>query len=203
MDEIFINLDLNDIEGEIWLPIEGYEGLYAVSNMGRVKSLGNDKLRKDKILRQGKNNKTGYLYVVLSKEGKIKTCSVHRLVGNAFLDNPNNYPCFNHKNEIKTDNRAENLEPCTQKYNLNYKNTQQRKVASTDWKAIAEKQRNNPSKSSKVYQYKKDGTLVVIWESTRECGRNGFHQSAVSACCRGERKQYRGYIWSYTPIDSK
>lgn len=209
MDEIYKNLDLNDLPNEIWLPIEGYEN-YQVSSYGRVKSLGNDKLRKEKILSQYECS-NGYLYVILCKEGKVKNCRVNRLVGNAFLENKNNLPCFNHKNEIKTDNRAENLEPCTHKYNLNYKNAQAKRVASTDWKAkvsntdykaIAEKL------SSQVYQYDKDGTLVAIWKSTRECGRQGFNQGNVSACCNNCFKLegnnvYKNYIWSYTPLDSK
>lgn len=191
MNEIYKNLELNDLPNEEWLSIEDYEN-YQVSNMGRVKSLANDKLRKEKILRQRKNNKTGYLCVNLYKEGKGKNCSVHRLVGNAFLENKNGYPCFNHKNEIKTDNRVENLEPCTHKYNLNYKNAQARRLASIDEKL-----------SRQVYQYNKQGTLVSIWQSVNEVGRNGFDNGAVCNCCNGKRKTHRGFIWSYTPIDSK
>lgn len=193
MEEIYKNLDLNNLEGEEWRNVVGYEGIYQVSNMGRVKSLGNNKTRKDKILRQTKF-KNGYLIVNLCKEGKYKTCYVHRLVGNAFLENPNGYRCYNHKNEIKTDNRAENLEPCTQKYNANYKNAQAKRVASTNYKLIAEKL------SRQVYQYTKDGELVAIWQSIAECGRQGYNQGNVSACCNGERKSHKGYIWSYTEL---
>lgn len=213
--EIYKNLSLENLEGEIWRDVVGYEGIYQVSNMGRVKSLGNNKTRKDKILRQTKF-KNGYLYVFLCKEGKRKNCRVNRLVGNAFLDNPNDYPCFNHKNEDKTDNRAVNLEPCTHKYNLNYKNTQARRVASTDFKAFQARRvastdwksvgRKNAEKltngvlSKKVYQYSQDGTLVGVWQSTAEAGRNGFNQGNVASCCLGKRKSHRGYIWSYTEL---
>lgn len=196
--EIYENLSLENLENEEWRDIEGYYGLYQVSNMGRVKSL---KFGKYKILKQRKRP-NGYLCVTLCKEGKIKTCSVHRLVGNAFLDNPSNLPCFNHKNEDKTDNRAVNLEPCTHKYNLNYKNAQAKRVASTDWKSVAEKL------SRQVYQYSQDGTLVGIYHSVAECGRNGYNEGNVAACCRNcyMRKGnniYKNCIWSYTPIDSK
>lgn len=197
MNEIYKNLSLENLENEIWRDIVGYEYKYQVSSLGRVKSLANDKLRKEKILRQRKNNKTGYLCVNLYKEGKGKNFGVHRLVGNAFLENKNGYPCFNHKNEIKTDNRVENLEPCTHKYNLNYKNAQARRLASIDWKAVAEKL------SRQVYQYNKQGTLVSIWQSVNKVGRNGFDNGAVCNCCNGKRKTHRGFIWSYTPIYSK
>ena len=199
MEEIYKNLSLNNLPNEIWLSIEGYEGLYEVSNMGRVKSL---KFGKYKILKQRKRP-NGYLFVTLCKEGKIKNCSVHRLVGNAFLDNTNNYPCFNHKNEIKTDNRVENLEPCTHKYNLNYKNAQAKRVASTDWKSVGRKTAERCSK--KVYQYDKNGVLIKIWKSVAECGRNGFNFGAVSKCCRNcymieGNNVYKGYIWSYEEL---
>ena len=104
---------------EIWRDIEGYEGLYQVSNMGRVKSLGNDKNRKEKILKPGMNN-YGYLQVGLHKEGKRKIFQVHRLVAQAFIPNPEELPEINHKTEIKTDNRAEFIEWCDHRYNMNY-----------------------------------------------------------------------------------
>lgn len=183
----------NEIQSEEWRPICGYEGLYEVSSLGRVKSLANEFLRKEKILKFGKM-KNGYLYVNLCKEGKMKNCTVHRLVANAFIENTNNFKCVNHKDECKTNNCVNNLEWCTYQYNNTYRNFQQRRVANTDWKSVAEK------KSKKVYQYSLDGTLVAIWESIAECGRNGFNQGNVSACCNGERNTHRGYIWSYQEL---
>ena len=187
---------------EIWKDIDGYEGLYEVSNLGKVKSLGNEFSRKEKILKQGKM-KNGYLYVILWKEGKYKTCLVHRLVAQAFLENPNNYSCVNHKDENKENNCVENLEWCDAKYNINYGTCIQRrvanmdyktKVANTDYKAIAEKL------SRQVYQYDKNHNLIKIWKSVAEAGRNGFHYGNVSSCCLGKRKSHQGYIWSYTPL---
>lgn len=112
---------------EEWRKIVGYEGLYEVSSLGRVRSLDRYvktcyeayKLQKGKILNPGKNT-NGYLQVVLHCNGKYKKCLVHRLVSQAFLPNPDNLPEVNHKDEDKTNNRVENLEWCTAKYNLSY-----------------------------------------------------------------------------------
>lgn len=103
----------------VWKDIEGFEGLYQVSNDGKVRSLGNNKSRKTKILKQVTNN-CGYKLVGLYKNGKGKFYTVHRLVAQAFISNPNNWPQVNHKNEVKDDNRVCNLEWCTQEYNCNY-----------------------------------------------------------------------------------
>lgn len=101
---------------EIWKDIKGYEGLYQVSNYGRVKSF---KHNKEKLRKEVKDN-MGYLIVNLSKNGNKKIYKIHRLVAEAFLQNPNNYPQVNHKDENKINNRADNLEWCTAKYNSNY-----------------------------------------------------------------------------------
>lgn len=113
---------------EVWKDIKGYEGKYQVSNLGRVKSLylinRQAKIPREKILKLG-HNLQGYPHIHLCKDNKTsKSIFVHKLVAEAFIPNPNNYPVVNHKNEIKTDNRVENLEWCTQKNNvqLYYKN---------------------------------------------------------------------------------
>lgn len=197
MNEIYKILDLNNLPNEIWLPICGYEN-YQVSNMGRIKSLGNDKTRKDRILRQVKNNK-GYLYLNLCKEGKCKNFTVHRLVANAFLDNPSNLKCVNHKDENPLNNCVDNLEWCTYKYNNIY---------GSRLKKVSEKQRNDPNKSKQVYQYDKNGTLVAIYPSAAECQRNGYSAGNVSQCCRNcfnreGNNVYKNYIWSYEEINQK
>lgn len=97
---------------EEWRDIVGYEGLYEISNWGRVR-------RNGKIIKPGKNN-LGYLQVALYKNGLQKHALIHRLVALAFLPNPNNYPEVNHRDEDKTNNAVENLEWCTRKYNANY-----------------------------------------------------------------------------------
>ena len=112
---------------ELWRPIEGYEGLYEVSSYGRVRSLDRYvktcyeayKLQKGKILNPGKD-KDGYLQVSLHCNGKQHQRKIHRLVAQAFIENFDNLPMINHKDEDKTNNRVDNLEWCTAKYNANY-----------------------------------------------------------------------------------
>ena len=166
---------------EIWKDIEGFEGLYQVSNLGNVKSLvdsngvSREKIRKPSIC------SNGYLQVILYKNKTIKHFSVHRLVAIAFIPNPNNLPCVNHIDECKTNNVASNLEWCTHKENINYGSRNERAS-----KAI----------SKKVGAFK-NGELVLTFPSTREAGRQGFCQFSVSACCRGERNSHKGYEWRY------
>ena len=104
--------------GEVWRPVRGYEGLYEVSNYGRVKSLKRNTAH-ERIMKPIKDS-YGYLIVCLNKNGKQTNKKIHRLVAEAFIPNPNNLPQVNHKNEIKTDNRVENLEWCDNKYNTRY-----------------------------------------------------------------------------------
>ena len=105
---------IENLEGEIWKDVVGYEGLYQVSNKGRVKSLH----IQEKVLC---NLDSGYYNTInLFKDGKGKHYYVHRLVAQAFIPNPNNYPQINHKDENHYNNNVENLEWCTSKYNCNY-----------------------------------------------------------------------------------
>lgn len=166
---------------EVWKDIKNYEGFYQGSNLGRVKSLERIDCighhRKERILKP-KKDKYGYLQVNLWKNGKKKTFTVHRLVAEAFIPNPNNLPCINHKDECKTNNNVNNLEWCDNKYNNAY-GTRTEKC------------------SKKVLQYDLEGNFIREWESTAECGRNGFIQQAVASCCRGELKKHQGCIWRY------
>lgn len=177
---------------EIWKTIEGYEGFYEISNLGRVKSLRRIETRKngttypvkESIIAQHADKK-GYCRARLRKPGSTKTLLVHRLVAAAFIPNPNGYKEINHKDECKGNNRADNLEWCDRKYNIHY---------GTGRKRQAELQ------SKKVYQYTMDGDLVKVWNSTKECGRNGYAQSSVQRCCKGKAKSHIGYKWSYEPL---
>ena len=168
---------------EYWKPVVGYEGLYEVSNWGRVKSL---KFGKERILKQNQCM-NGYYYVGLSKNGILKRYSVHRLVAEAFIPNLDNLPQVNHKDENKLNNVVSNLEWCTYKYNNCY---------GTRLERVRDKQING-KKSKPVLQYDLEGNFIKEWKSTRECDRNGFRQSNVAACCRGELKTYKGSIWKF------
>lgn len=193
---------------EIWKDIAGYEGLYQVSNEGRVKSLEKNRhlgngakwIQAEKILKPRKNTK-GYLQVALWKNRNYKNLNVHRLVAEAFISNPNNYPQVNHRDENKENNAVwvnedgsidqekSNLEWCTNEYNHNYGTRNERGC-----KGLKE---HNIKKRKKVCQYTIDGLLVKVWSSTCECGRNGFCQSGVNSCCNGKHKTHKGYMWKY------
>lgn len=119
------------INDEIWKPVIGYEGLYEVSNLGHVRSLNRIVNSSDRFFHQltrihyGKTltpslEQNGYLTVRLCYQQKVKAFSIHKLVAQAFIPNPNNLPQVNHKDEDKTNNCVDNLEWCTAKYNCNY-----------------------------------------------------------------------------------
>jgi hypothetical protein len=106
---------------QIWKDISGYEGLYQVSNTGKVRSLNYRHTGKTKVMKPS-TNKLGYKCVNLCKDGKRKIYFIHRLVALAFIPNPNNYPIINHKDENPSNNAVWNLEWCTYEYNNNYGN---------------------------------------------------------------------------------
>ena len=109
----------NNMENLIWKPVVGYEGLYEVSNTGLIKSLNCYNYKEPHLLKLGKRP-DGYLSVGLSKNNVTKTKTVHRLVAEAFIPNPNNLEMVNHKDEDKTNNHADNLEWCSRSYNQLY-----------------------------------------------------------------------------------
>lgn len=111
----------------IWMDINGYEGLYQISSDGRVKSLNYNKTKKSKIMSLN-NHKLGYKHIILCKNGKHKAHQVHRLVAQAFIPNPNNYPCVNHKDQDPSNNNVTNLEWCTHRYNNVYGTAIQKRI---------------------------------------------------------------------------
>lgn len=178
------------MKGEIWKDVKDYEGLYQVSNLGRVKSLNYRRTGKERILKPYGNV---YLQVKLHKDGNREQPLVHVLVATAFLDNPDNLPEVNHKNENPKNNCVENLEWCSSKYNTNY---------GTRNKRISEKMTNNPKISKPVFSVDKETGLIMYWESAHEAERcTGISNGNIINCCQGKQKSAGGHIWFYADDD--
>lgn len=163
----------------VWKEIPGYDGRYLVSEAGEVLSLAYGKQR---LLRQRRSVK-GYMQVNLCRSGKMKTFRVHQLVALCF-ELPGNGCEINHKNENKVDNRAENLEWCNRRYNVNYGSRIERQK-----KAV----------SKPVAQVLKNGiTVIAVYPSEIQAGRTlGVNSSNIAACCLGKRKTAGGFRWRW------
>lgn len=166
---------------EIWKDVPGYEGLYQVSNQGRVKSAGNGKNVRPRILKQT-NGK--YRSVCLYKPGlHKKSYLVHRLVYSAFYGTIPKHLEVNHINEDKYDNRLVNLNLMTRRQNNNWGT---RNIKS------------GKSQGKTVEQYALNGVLIATYYSAHEAAKQtNSHQGHISACCRGELKTHNGFIWRY------
>jgi hypothetical protein len=171
---------------EIWKDIEGYEGLYQISNLGNVRSLNWKKSGERRNLWLKPHNK-GYLQVELSKCGVKKCFVVHRLVAGAFIPNPDNLPQVNHIDEIKTNNAADNLEWCTRSYNVRYSLNSRKSNT-----------RNGSKTNMPIQQLTIDGDVVKTWRCSRDIFvETGMSDWSISECCRGKRKTAYGYKWQY------
>lgn len=169
-------------EKEIWKDIEGYEGLYKISNMGNVKSLNYNHTGKEGILKNYKDT-GGYLFIGLFKDGKRKNCIIHRLVAEAFIPNPDNLPEVNHKDENKSNNRADNLEWCSRQYNNTY----------NDRAKKAGKKISKP-----VIGINKVSGLILEFPSAMEAERKlGVSNSSIIQCCKGKKNSAGGFYWKY------
>ena len=174
---------------EIWKDIVGYEGLYQISNLGRVKSLNYNRTGKENILSPGLNN-SGYYHVALCKNGKSKFSLIHRLVALSFIPNLDNKECVDHINGNRLDNRVENLRWCTNKENCNFPLAKKNKSQSLI---------NHPNKSKAILQIDKvTGEVINEFPSIMEVERQlGIGRSNTSNCCNGKLKTAGGYIWRY------
>lgn len=178
---------------EIWKDISGYEGYYQVSNLGNVKSM-------ERIVER-KNNETGnlplksrilslntypkgYKKVTLRKNNTSKSFFVHRLVAEAFIPNPNNYPYVNHKDENPSNNHSDNLEWCTNEYNMSYGTLGYR---------------ISLAKSKQVFQFDLDGNFLNIFYGVNVASRiTNISSTSIVNCCNGASRSAGGFLWSFS-----
>lgn len=167
------------MNNEIWKQVEGYEDRYLVSSLGNVYSLKRNKLMKPKV------DKYGYLCMRLFDGDSKKDWTVHRLVAINFIPNPENYPVVNHKNEDKQDNRVENLEWCSIKYNTNYGTGIQR----------CAKARSKP-----ILKADKFGNPICVYMDSESIRQSGYKRENIQTCARGITKTAYGYHWYYPKV---
>lgn len=167
---------------EIWKPVKDYEGLYEVSNLGRVKSLNYKNSNKEKILKQGLTAKN-YCQISLCKNKEIKHLYIHRLVAQAFIPNPNNLLLINHKDENPLNNIVSNLEWCDKKYNNNYGNC---------------KEKHSLKVSIPIKQFDLNGNYIKTWNSMKDAQESlKVSRGNICLCCKGIRNKTGGYKWGY------
>jgi len=162
---------MDNYSADEWKPIIGFES-YKVNRKGNVIN------HYGKLLSQCPNKK-GYMRVCLNNDSiKSKQFFVHRLVAEAFIPNPNDYPAINHKDKNLANNFAENLEWCTDTYNKRY------------------------SQARQVIQYDIYGNQIKCWEAIADIElKLGFSTTNISKCCKGKIKSSNGYIFLYSGDD--
>lgn len=176
---------------EVWKDVKGYEGTYIISNKGKVVNICTGHIM------QPKKNNRDYVQIRLNKNGCTQHWLLHRLVAVNFIDNPNQLPQINHKDENKDNNCADNLEWCDNTYNRHYGTGIQRMAEHHDYKKMA------LMRSKPVNQYTKDGVFVKSWSSITAAAleitlkRSTGH---ISDCCSGKRLYAYDYIWKYKDV---
>lgn len=182
----------------IYKEIKGFENLYKISESGKIirlpkevnsaRSSTGKRLLKEKVL-MPQTNKDGYYYTQLVNiKGERKHFFIHQLVAKTFLENPNNYPVINHKDENKINNHYTNLQWCTVKYNNLYNNRQEK----------INKKLQNVSTCKPVLQYDKNNNLINEFKSINEaCRETGFNKSPISMCCNNKKERYNNFIWKF------
>lgn len=175
-----------DTLNEIWKPVKGFEALYEVSNLGRVKSLPKQSgflKRKERIMSLT-DNKKGYLYVTFEANSKRTRFYVHRLVAEHFLPNPDCLETVNHKDKDRGNNCVDNLEWMSYSENNEHGECQVK----------AGKARRIP-----IYQCDLSGNIIKEWSCAKvaaeELGYSNY--SGINQCCKGKTKTYKGYVWKY------
>lgn len=176
---------------EIWKDIEGYEGYYQVSNLGRIKSFQKWKQAScpDEYILKPTFNNRGYSQVMLYKNTKKKKFLVHRLVAQAFVSNPKNLPHINHIDENIQNNSADNLEWCTPQYNNCYGTA---------------KFRQNLTIGKPVEQRLINGQILAVYVTPTIAEKiTGISRKEICACARGDLQSAGGFIWKRSKYISK
>lgn len=181
---------------EIWKTIDGFSS-YQVSNYGRIKSVSRIVKNKystrkieEKILTPKIGTNGYYSYPLGNDDGVRKSVSIHRLVAKAFIPNPNNLPCVNHKDENKLNNEVANLEWCTYSYNNNYNNRKEREIKT---------QQETSPKNKAINQLSKNGKIIATFISLREAQREtNIPHNNISEVINGKRKTAGGFYWGLT-----
>ena len=172
---------------EIWKQIEGYDGKYQVSSYGRIKSFAQNK--KDGAIKEGHLDYKGYPKISLYKDHECKDFFIHRLVAMAFIDNPENLPQVNHKDEVKTNNCVENLEWCTNSYNHDY-GTRNERAAVSNYCC--------ETTSKKIYSVDAKTGQIEYFDSIGDAERKiGNSHCNIVRALKGRRPHCGGRQWFY------
>ena len=191
---------------EIWKPVVGYESLYECSNLGRIKSLNRKIIRKngaqqtfkEKILTPIEVN--NYLYVCLYKNGKYQRKYVHRIICEAFLPNPENKPCVDHKNCVRSDNRLSNLRWVTYQENSENPISKKKQKENVPKSMLGKFGKNHPN-SKPIIQIDTNGVFIKEWSCAAEVQRVlGFKKGYIGKCCKGKNEMAYGYKWKYKGV---
>lgn len=167
----------------VWKNIINYEGVYTINNFGDIKRTY--KNNKEKILKHFIDG--GYHRVCLCKNGQKQKFSVHRLVAQNFIPNPNNFPEVNHKDENKQNNFVGNLEWCDKKYNMNYGTQIERS-----------RLKNIETQKNPILQLDKNLNIIKRWDSANRTEKDGrFNSSSVLKCANKKAKTHKGFIWIF------
>lgn len=191
----------SQLTNQIWKDVEGYEGIYQISNLGRIRSLSRDYIDaagharhfEGKIRLPVKNPKNGYWAVILKKEGHAKGISIQQLVARHFIPNPKNKPQVNHKDQNKWNNRVSNLEWVTNDQNIHYGTAIARMIAT---------KQASPKNIKTCYKWelgegKKYIRIIAKYQSIKEASRaNNIPSPNIIETCKGRRKTAGGYGWT-------
>lgn len=181
---------------EEWKDICGYDGMYQISTLGRIRSTNYLRTGKTKILKQATNN-CGYKYVVLRECGKKKNLYIHRLVASAFIDNTENLPEVDHIDTSKTNNIVTNLRWVSHKQNQNNQ-ISHRKMIENNVPTMKGRCGKLHARSKPVIQYDLNLNFIKEWESINLASIGlGLNAANIYLCCNNARNKCGGFIWKF------